>query len=94
MTRILIKNGLLIDPANQINQQADITIAHGRIEAISPANTAAREKQTIDASSLIVCPGLVDCCARLREPGAEHKATIASETRPRLCWDHHLMLPS
>lgn len=81
MARILIKNGLLIDPFNRVNQQADITIAHGRIEAISPANTAAREKQTIDASRLIVCPGLVDCCARLREPGEEHKATIASETK-------------
>ncbi|NIR29130.1 MAG: dihydroorotase, partial [Gammaproteobacteria bacterium] len=38
-------------------------------------------EREIDAGGCIVCPGLVDLCARLREPGLEHKATIASETR-------------
>ncbi len=80
MSRLLIRNGRLIDPANSFSQLADITIANGKVAAISRANTASKETQTIDASGLIVCPGLVDCCARLREPGEENKATIASET--------------
>ena len=79
---ILIKNGQLVDPANNINQRADILIINGKISAIEPANSikASERTQTIDASQLTVIPGLVDCCARLREPGLEHKATIDSET--------------
>ncbi|RKZ70364.1 MAG: dihydroorotase, partial [Gammaproteobacteria bacterium] len=79
---ILIKNGQLIDPANNINQRADIHIINGKIAAIEAANSIRESdsRQTIDASQLTIIPGLVDCCARLREPGLEHKATINSET--------------
>ena len=79
---ILIKNGRLIDPANSINQLADIHIINGKIAAIEPANSikVSEKTETIDASQLTVIPGMVDCCARLREPGLEHKATIDSET--------------
>jgi len=82
MSDLLIKNGHLIDPANNINQLADIYITNGKIAAIEPANTISKTdgSETIDASNLTVIPGLVDCCARLREPGLEHKATIFSET--------------
>ena len=82
MSNLLIKNGQLIDPANNINQLADLHIINGKIAAIEPANTikTGDNSQTVDASHLIVIPGLVDCCARLREPGLEHKATITSET--------------
>jgi dihydroorotase len=79
---VLIKNGQLIDPANNIDQQADIRITNGRISAIEPAGTITADENTlsIDATDLTVIPGLVDCCARLREPGLENKATIQSET--------------
>jgi dihydroorotase len=82
MKNIIIKNGHLIDPANNIDHTADIHIIDGKIAAIEPANTlhADAETQIIDATHLSVIPGLVDCCARLREPGQEHKATIQSET--------------
>lgn len=82
MSDIVIKNGLLIDPENEINRPADIHIVNGKIAAIEPANSikATENTKTIDASNLTVIPGLVDCCARLREPGLEHKATIRSET--------------
>ena len=82
MNSLLIKNGQLIDPANNINQRADIFVKNGKIAAIKPANTitAVDGSRTIDAAKLTVIPGLVDCCARLREPGLEHKATIYSET--------------
>lgn len=82
MKNVIIKNGHLIDPANNIDQLADIHIIDGKVAAIEPANTLSLndKTQTIDATNLTVIPGLVDCCARLREPGQEHKATIQSET--------------
>ncbi len=79
---ILIKNGRLIDPANNINKLADIHIINGKIGAIEATNgiKVNDSTQIIDASGLTIIPGLVDCCARLREPGLENKATINSET--------------
>lgn len=82
MNDLIIKNGRLIDPANNIDKIADIHISDGKVAAIEHANTlsASADTKMIDASGLTVIPGLVDCCARLREPGLEHKATIRSET--------------
>jgi len=79
---LLIRNGHLIDPANNIDQQADIRVSGGKITAIEAANTITpgADEQVIEATELTVTPGLVDCCARLREPGLENKATIRSET--------------
>jgi len=81
-SHILIKNGHLIDPANNIDKQADLLIVDGKVSAIEAPGTlrAGEETKTINAQDLTVTPGLVDCCARLREPGLEHKATIHSET--------------
>lgn len=80
--QLIIKNGLLIDPANNIEHYADIQIIDGKIAAIESANSLSPNdnSKVIDATGLTVVPGLVDCCARLREPGQEHKATIRSET--------------
>ncbi len=79
--RIAIRGGRLIDPAYQIDAILDLFIAAGRIAGIGPAPDGFVAEQTLDARDRIVCPGLIDLCARLREPGQEHKATIASETR-------------
>ena len=79
-SNISILNGRLIDPANGIDSQTDLHIANGKIHAVGPAPTDFNAKHHIDARDQIVCPGLIDLSARLREPGLEHKATIASET--------------
>jgi len=79
--RILIRNGHIIDPANQIDAKGDIAVADGRIVATGEAPPGFSADRVIDADTLVVCPGLVDLYAHLREPGQEHKATIASETR-------------
>ena len=79
--RILIRNGHIIDPANRVDARADVAIADGRIVAVGPAPPDFNADRTINADGLIVCPGLIDLYAHLREPGLEHKATIASETR-------------
>lgn len=79
--RILIKNGRVIDPANNIDRVTNVYIAGGRIEAVADQLAGFSAEQEIDAAGQLVCPGLVDLSARLREPGLEHKGTIASETR-------------
>jgi dihydroorotase len=79
--RTAIRGGRLIDPAHGIDAPLDVFIAEGRIAGIGPAPEGFSADREIDARDCVVCPGLIDLCARLREPGQEHKATIASETR-------------
>lgn len=77
---ISILNGHLIDPVNGIDAPTDIHIANGEIHALGTAPADFGAELSIDAQGKIVCPGLIDLSARLREPGLEHKATIASES--------------
>lgn len=77
--KIHIKGGRLIDAAAGTEQQADIWVAAGRIAAIGTAPADFNAAKTIDASGLVVAPGLVDLSARLREPGYEYRATLESE---------------
>jgi len=76
---IHIKNGRLIDPHNGIDAQQDLFIADKHVVAIGNAPQGFVASQVIDASGLIVIPGLVDVSARLREPGYEYRATLESE---------------
>ena len=76
---IHIKNGRLVDPQNKIDAQQDVYIADRRIVAIGKAPSGFAAAQVIDASGLVVMPGLMDIAARLREPGYEYKATLESE---------------
>lgn len=83
--RIRIHGGRVVDPANKIDTQCDVYIAGGRITAVGDAPDGFTADHDIDATDRVVCPGLVDTSARLREPGLEHKATIATETRAAAC---------
>jgi dihydroorotase len=77
--KIHIKNGRLIDPKNHIDAKQDLYIAAGKIVAVGAAPDGFNPNRVIDAGGLVVCPGLVDLSARLREPGFEYKATLESE---------------
>jgi len=77
--KIHIKNGRLIDPASGTDAKQDVFIAAGKIVAIGAAPAGFTANRTVDASSLVVCPGLVDLAVRLREPGFEYMATLESE---------------
>jgi dihydroorotase len=79
--KIKIANGHLVDPTNNIDEITSVFIDDGRILSIGdqPKDFVADEE--IEAKNQYVFPGLVDICTRLREPGEEHKATIASETK-------------
>ncbi|MDO8206785.1 MAG: dihydroorotase [Gallionella sp.] len=76
---IHIKNGRLIDPRNNIDAKLDIFISNKLIAAIGQAPDGFVAAQVIDATGLIVSPGLIDLAARLREPGYEYMATLESE---------------
>jgi dihydroorotase len=78
--KIRISNGRVIDPASQLDSRHDVFISDGKVIAIGDQLNDFKADRTIDASGLIVSPGLVDLSARLREPGQEHTATILSET--------------
>jgi dihydroorotase len=77
--KIHIKGGRLVDPASGIDAQRDVFIAAGRIVAIGEPPQGYVPNRTLDAAGLVVCPGLVDLSARLREPGYEYMATLESE---------------
>lgn len=81
MTRLLVANGLILDPVTQSVKTNDIYIADGVIIAIDHEPDGFEPDLSIDASGQIISAGLVDLCARLREPGLEFKADIDSETR-------------
>lgn len=76
-----LRGGRIIDPANQVDQIGDLFIRHGKIVGLGATPDDFAADHDIDARGKIVCPGLIDLSARLREPGLEHKATIDSETR-------------
>ena len=79
---LAIKGGHLIDPANRINGKRDLYIdAQGFVASVGRMPSGFKPRRTIDAAGKIVCPGLVDLRARLREPGQEHKATLESELK-------------
>jgi dihydroorotase len=76
---LAVRGGRVIDPANDVDTVADVLIADGRIANVGPI-AGKDASETIDASGLVVCPGFVDIHTHLREPGFEHKETIASGT--------------
>ncbi|TJZ64494.1 dihydroorotase [Chitiniphilus eburneus] len=76
---IAILNGRLVDPLAGTDRLADLFLSEGRIVGVGQAPAGFVAEDTLDASGLVVCPGLVDLAARLREPGFEYKATLPTE---------------
>src|SRR6516165_1424598 len=76
-----IRNGRVIDPKHGIDRTTSLFIAAGRIAAIGDPPSGWNANRVIDAKRRVVCPGLIDLSARLREPGFEYKATLESEMR-------------
>ncbi len=79
MADLLIKGGHVIDPANGMDDIADVLIEGGDIVAVGKPKSKAG--QTIDAKGRIVCPGLMDMHVHLREPGQEWKEDIESGSK-------------
>jgi len=81
MKTTIIRNGRVIDPANNRDEIGDLVIVNGRIADQSAIRNPQSEIAGIDGKGLIVAPGLIDMHVHLREPGFAHKETIASGAR-------------
>jgi dihydroorotase len=82
MNSLLLTGGRVIDPANRLDQTADILMTNGKITTVSPdaAKQAPVDVERMDVAGLVVCPGLIDLHVHLREPGQTAKETIATGT--------------
>ncbi len=75
---VLIRGGRVTDPSQDLDENADVLVVAGRVEAVGPRLSAPDESDIIDATGLVVAPGFIDVHVHLREPGDEHKETIAT----------------
>jgi dihydroorotase len=78
---ILIRNGRIIDPANERDEIGDLFVVDGRIAKQSEVGNQQSAVDEIDATGLIVSPGLIDLHVHFREPGFGWKETIESGAR-------------
>lgn len=78
--QLLIKNGRVIDPANQLDKVCDVLIADEKVAQVGQINgeIAKSVERVIDATGKLVTPGLIDMHVHFREPGDEEEETIAS----------------
>lgn len=76
----LLKGGRVVDPAQGLDAVADILIEDGRIAGIGGGRAGAGVEVIDVPAGCVVCPGFVDMHVHLREPGQEHKETIATGT--------------
>jgi dihydroorotase len=75
---LVLKNGQVVDVVNMTSDKKDVLIENGKITRVGNDLDG---DETIDCSGMLVSPGFIDIHAHLREPGFEHKETIATATR-------------
>ena len=79
---LLLKDGLVLDPAQNLEERRDLLIENGRVAILgAPGSVPGEAHQVVDASGLWICPGFIDMHTHLREPGQEYKETIETGGR-------------
>jgi dihydroorotase len=80
---ILIQSARVVDPSQNLDALQDILIENDRVKAIAKPGElkAGAGTEIFDAKGLVICPGFIDVHVHLREPGFEHKETIATGSR-------------
>jgi dihydroorotase len=81
VSRLLIRNGRVVDPSQGLDQGMDLLIEDGHVAALGERLDGRRGTEVLDAAELVVAPGFIDLHCHLREPGFEYKETIASGLR-------------
>jgi dihydroorotase len=79
--KVLLSGGRVVDPGQRLDATLDVLLADGSVAEVGEGLGAAESAQVIDCTGLIVTPGLIDVHVHLREPGGEHKETIATGAR-------------
>ena len=74
---LVIQGGTIVDPSQDLERKSDLLVKRGRVVDIGKI-PASKSWEVIDASGLVVAPGLIDMHVHLREPGREDKETIAT----------------
>ncbi|NPB07774.1 MAG: dihydroorotase [Aquificae bacterium] len=80
MLKLLIKNGYLVDPSQELEGKYDILLENGKVKKIEK-NIFEPEAEIIDASGYVVSPGFVDIHVHFRDPGQTYKEDIESGSR-------------
>ncbi len=78
---LLIRGGRVLDPSQDLDARRDVLVVDGLVAGVGEGLDAPEGAQEIDASGLLVAPGLIDVHVHFREPGGEHKETIATGAR-------------
>ena len=74
-----LKGGRLVDPVNSIDGQVDVQFKNGYVTQVGPDLTVQPGTRVIQVpQGCVVCPGFIDMHVHLREPGQEHKETVAT----------------
>jgi len=79
--RLAITGARIVDPGSKREWSGALYLADGKIAGVDRAPDGFTADETFDAKGLVACPGLIDLCARLREPGFEYRATLETEMR-------------
>ena len=75
---LLLKRGRVVDPSQKLDERLDVLLVDGHVAKLGKRVSAPEHAQVRDCKGLIVTPGLIDVHVHLREPGEEHKETIAT----------------
>jgi dihydroorotase len=75
---VLVRGGRVVDPSQKVDAALDLLLADGKVASLGENLDAPEGAEVLDAGGLVVVPGLIDVHVHLREPGQEHKETIAS----------------
>jgi len=81
---LLLRGGRVVDPAQGLDAVLDVLLVEGVVARVGRALEAPEGSDVRLVEGLVVCPGLIDVHVHLREPGQEHKETIATGARAAL----------
>lgn len=90
--KTLLKNGLVVDYKNSIQENLDVLIEEDKIKKVAKEINEEADK-VIDCTGLVVMPGMIDMHCHLREPGFEHKETIETGSKSAVCGGYTTICP-
>ena len=81
MRPILLANGRIVDPSQQLDRRGDVLVVDGTVRELGNRVDAPDGADVLDCAGAIVAPGFIDVHCHLREPGREHVETVATGAR-------------